>query len=93
MDTESFPSTGTDTPSSIASTAPREAPEEIPSTYGSASGFLVKACMPTPESVSAAPINAPSSTRGALRNQTMFCVLSRMSGSEPACPVKIPDRR
>ena len=60
---------------------PEEAPEEIPSTYGSASGFLVKACMPTPESVSAAPISAPSRTRGARRNQTMFCVLSRMLSS------------
>ena len=45
-------------------TAPADAPEEIPSTYGSASGFFVIACIKIPVSTRPAPVHAATITFG-----------------------------
>ena len=70
---------GSTTPTSMASTAPVEAPLEMPSTYGSARGFLVNACILMPERVRLPPTTMPSSARGMRMRHTMFRVLSLMS--------------
>ena len=70
-------------PVAIASTAPHDAPEEIPSTYGLARGFFVKACIATPETLRQIPTNTPSRTLGALKNHTIFCVLLEISEISP----------
>lgn len=51
-------------PNIIENVAPREAPEEIPSMYGSAKGFCTQACITHPERARPAPTTAPKSTLG-----------------------------
>lgn len=52
------------TPSITATVAPRDAPEEMPRMYGSASGFFTMACMTTPLMDSPTPTAAASTSRG-----------------------------
>ena len=58
----------------ITQTAPAEAPEEIPSTYGSANGFLVSACISTPHRDRPAPTINAMITRGKRMFQMIFSV-------------------
>ncbi len=51
-------------PNSSTAVAPTEAPEDTPSTYGSASGLRTSAWMVTSAAVRPAPATAASSTRG-----------------------------
>ena len=44
-----------DTPITMADTAPKHAPDEIPVLYGSASGLTMRDCMRTPHEASDAP--------------------------------------
>ena len=48
----------------IEKVAPREAPEEMPRIYGSASGFWTVACITTPHTASVTPMTAAMMTRG-----------------------------
>ncbi|MNN65741.1 hypothetical protein D3C81_1812660 [compost metagenome] len=48
----------------MAKVAPKEAPEEIPRIYGSASGFCTAACIMVPHRVSPMPMSMAISTRG-----------------------------
>ena len=70
---------GTATPSTSTATAPSEAPEEMPSRYGSASGLRVTACSTTPQSASPAPTSTAVSARGARPCQM---IASRIGDSE-----------
>ena len=53
-------------------TAPAEAPEETPRTYGSARGFLVIACISIPVSTSPAPVHAATITFGSRKAQIIL---------------------
>ena len=44
-----------DTPTTMAATAPKHAPEDIPVEYGSARGFPMRDCMSAPQTASDAP--------------------------------------
>ncbi len=59
------------TPKRMADVAPKEAPEEIPSMYGSANGFFTIACMITPHTASPEPTRAARIRRGKRRSQTI----------------------
>ena len=65
-----FPPRNPPTPSMIASVAPRDAPDEIPSTYGSASGFWTIACITTPQTERAIPTARASRTLGSRISHT-----------------------
>ena len=54
----------------ITDVAPTLAPDEIPSKYGSASGFLTKVWMATPASAKPAPTMAANIPRGARKSHT-----------------------
>ena len=54
------------------STAPVEAPDEIPRIYGSARGFLVSACIMIPASASPAPVKPATRTLGNRSFHTML---------------------
>ena len=51
-------------PKAIATAAPNAAPDEMPSTCGSASGFRKSACMTTPAAARPPPTSPARSTRG-----------------------------
>ncbi|MNI81630.1 hypothetical protein D3C73_1382690 [compost metagenome] len=51
-------------PIRMANVAPSEPPEEIPSMYGSASGFCTAACIMVPHRVRPAPMTIAINTRG-----------------------------
>lgn len=53
-------------PKTIIATAPQDAPEDIPSIYGSDIGFLVTHCIRTPHNARPPPQIAPSKTLGNL---------------------------
>jgi len=59
-------------PTRIAKVAPNDAPEEIPSMYGSASGFWTTACMTAPHNARPTPINKAKTTRGILTCKIIF---------------------
>ncbi|CAM5625871.1 hypothetical protein SCYAM73S_04211 [Streptomyces cyaneofuscatus] len=59
------------TPRTTTTTAPVEAPEETPSTKGSASGFRSSDCITVPHTASPAPHTAASRVRGMRRFQMM----------------------
>jgi len=61
-------------PSIIAVVAPRDAPDETPSIYGSASAFLTTACITTPQTDNPIPMHIASSTLGNLRSHTTSCI-------------------
>ena len=58
-------------PTKIAAVAPAEAPDEIPSRYGSAIEFLVMACIRIPTRLRPAPTQLATNTFGSLIPQTM----------------------
>ena len=51
-------------PTRNAKVAPKEAPEDIPRMYGSASGFWTIACITTPANANEIPTITPISARG-----------------------------
>src|SRR5574344_1729470 len=57
---------------SIPMAAPRDAPDDNPSMYGDAKGFLNTACMAAPVTANPAPTKIPTATRGALFSRTMM---------------------
>ena len=67
-------------PSKRTDTAANEAPELTPRRYGSASGFLVSACMTTPPMASPAPTTAAVIILGS-RSSHMIAVCTCLSGS------------
>lgn len=58
-------------PSRMTALAPTAAPDEIPSTNGSASALRTIACTATPTVASPAPTTAASTTRGSRISQTI----------------------
>ena len=65
-----FPPRKLPIPSMMASVAPRDAPDEIPSTYGSASGFCTIACITTPHTERAIPTARARRTLGSRISHT-----------------------
>ena len=76
------------TGSRIPIAAPRAAPDEVPSTYGSASGFLTMPWKVAPATASPAPTTAAVRTRGRRRSQTIVSV-----ATVQRCPRSRPRRR
>ncbi len=72
-------------PSRMTLAAPTEAPAEMPSRYGSASGFRITACMTVPITASPPPTSPASSTRGSRSSQTMASRVA-LSPDGPARP-------
>jgi len=66
IDTMENPKIPTASPVLIANSAPREAPPEIPSVKGDASGFLKRACSAAPEMASVPPAIEAIKTLGIL---------------------------
>ena len=81
-----FSPSATPIPSRIAAVAPSEAPEEIPSIYGSANGFFTTACMITPQTESPMPTKAANTRRGKRSSQTISCTGPRSTPSM-GCPL------
>ena len=79
------------TPMSIATAAPNAAPLEMPSTYGSASGFRSRAWSPTPTAARQLPTMKPSSTLGSLTCSRI--TLEGPSESIPVSPLRSAPKR
>ncbi len=75
-------------PRITTTTAPVDAPDEIPRMNGSASGFLSNDCRMTPHTAKPAPQAAASSVLGKRRFQTMASLI----GVSPELPPKRCDR-
>ena len=65
-----FPPKTEPIPRTIAITAPKYAPEDIPSTYGSANGFFTMACITVPQTDNPIPTPTAKIRRGSRINQT-----------------------
>lgn len=61
-------------PKAIVNVAPKVAPEETPSMYGSAIGLLTVACMIVPQTAKPAPAKIPNKTLGTLIFQIMAII-------------------
>ena len=68
-------------PKTMTNTAPVDAPDAKPSTYGSAIGFLVTHCISTPQTASPAPQIIDNKTLGSLTSQIIVSCVSGQYGS------------
>lgn len=66
------------------STAPADAPEDTPSTYGSASALRTMAWIATPTTLSPAPTRTASSTRGVRTCQMIWYAVTSSAVIDPA---------
>ena len=76
----------------IINTAPADAPCEMPSTYGSANVFFVKACIIIPQSVSPAPTKNATNTLGNLISHMMDSILLSHVTSTTLLPLNLLDK-
>ena len=76
-------------PNNIAPRAATAAPPEIPSTYGSASGFRSNTCISTPASASRPPVLKALRARGRRSSK----ITSRTTGSPPPSAATMLSRR
>ena len=79
------------TPRTTTSTAPVDAPDEMPSTNGSASGLRSSDCMIAPQIARPAPQTAASSVRGRRSSHTMPSWM-RVTPASPSAQVLADDR-